>query len=227
MRSGVPPKASVREKITHELREFVVIAIYLFIFFTALSYFKATSLHAYGIDYAPFGLAAIKALIFAKFILIGRALHAGERFKSLPLIWPTLYKSLAFVALLAVLDVIEEAVVGLNSSANDLGLNRQHWRWDYRSGFCDQHHRSFDINSIFCFSRTGGNRRRAQSCSVVLHASPQASELIRLSVRYTQKAKSTRFHATPAPLLKIDICQRGDAFMSTPTTAADLKNAAS
>ncbi len=113
MRSGVPPKASVREKITHELREFVVIAIYLFIFFTALSYFKATSLHAYGIDYAPFGLAAIKALIFAKFILIGRALHAGERFKSLPLIWPTLYKSLAFVALLAVLDVIEEAVVGL------------------------------------------------------------------------------------------------------------------
>jgi Na+-translocating ferredoxin:NAD+ oxidoreductase RnfE subunit len=113
MGSGIPPKASVREKVTHEFREFVVIAIYLFIFFTALSYFKATSLHAYGIDYAPFGLAAIKALIFAKFILIGRALHAGERFKSLPLIWPTLYKSLAFVVVLAVLDVIEEVVVGL------------------------------------------------------------------------------------------------------------------
>lgn len=113
MKSVRSSNATVSKKLTDEFREFVVIAVYLYIFFTALAYLKATILHAYGIDYAPFGLAAVKALIFAKFILVGRALNVGERFKTLPLIWPTLYKSCAFVALLIVLDVIEEIVVGL------------------------------------------------------------------------------------------------------------------
>ena len=36
----------------------------------------------------------------------------GERFKNRALIWPTLYKSLVFLALLLVLNVLEEAIVG-------------------------------------------------------------------------------------------------------------------
>src|SRR6516165_10548770 len=40
--------------------------------------------------------------------------HLGERrFKSLPLIWPTLYKSFCFLALLLALNALEEIVVGL------------------------------------------------------------------------------------------------------------------
>jgi hypothetical protein len=41
------------------------------------------------IEFAPFGFAAVKALVCAKFVSVGHALHIGERFKSLPLIWPT------------------------------------------------------------------------------------------------------------------------------------------
>jgi hypothetical protein len=36
-----------------------------------------------------------------------------EDFKSLPLIWPTLYKSLCFLAVLVVLNAVEEVIVGL------------------------------------------------------------------------------------------------------------------
>lgn len=113
MKSGVPSKATARERISEEFREFVIIAAYLYVCFTALAYLKAAILRAHGIDFAPFGFAAIKALISAKFILVGRALHIGERFKTLPLIWPTLYTSFVFLMLLIVLNVIEETVVAL------------------------------------------------------------------------------------------------------------------
>jgi hypothetical protein len=76
-------------RVTDEAKEFSVIAVYLFVCFTALFYLKASILEAHGIEFAPFGFAAAKALICAKFILLGRALRAGEWFKSLPLIWPT------------------------------------------------------------------------------------------------------------------------------------------
>jgi hypothetical protein len=78
-----------------------------------LAYLKAAILQAHGIPFAPFGFAAVKALICAKFISVGRIFHIGERFKSLPLIWPTLHKSLAFLALLFVLNILEEVGVGL------------------------------------------------------------------------------------------------------------------
>jgi hypothetical protein len=61
----------------------------------------------------PWGFAVIKAAIAAKFILIGRALHIGEGDQTKPLIWETLHKSIVFLIFVAVLTVIEEAIVGL------------------------------------------------------------------------------------------------------------------
>jgi hypothetical protein len=113
MASASTAKAPIRERITTELKEFVVIAIYLGICFTALAYLKAAILQAHDIAFAPFGFAAAKALICAKFVLVGRMFGLGERFKSLPLIWPTLHKSFAFLILLLVLNAIEEIVVGV------------------------------------------------------------------------------------------------------------------
>ena len=113
MKSRGRSNASVRERLTSELGEFAVIAIYLYIYFIALAYLKASILKAEGIAFAPFAFAAIKALICAKFILVGRMLHIGERLKTLPLIWPTLYKSFTFLVLLLVLNAIEEVVVGI------------------------------------------------------------------------------------------------------------------
>jgi len=62
--------------------------------------------------YDHLGLAIVKAALRAKFMLLGRAVHIGERFRNLPLIVPTLHKSFLFLSLLVVLTLIEEIVVG-------------------------------------------------------------------------------------------------------------------
>ena len=113
MQSHDPSKMSVAERAADEFREFAIIAAYLCVCFTAILYLKASILKAHGIEFAPFGFAAVKALICAKFVSAGHILHVGERFKSLPLIWPTLYKSFAFLILLLVLNALEEIGVGL------------------------------------------------------------------------------------------------------------------
>lgn len=59
------------------------------------------------------GIAIVKAVVLAKFMLIGRAMKIGERKTTSPLIWPTLYMAFAFLVLLIVMTIIEEAVVGL------------------------------------------------------------------------------------------------------------------
>jgi hypothetical protein len=112
MESSAPSRLSVREKAIEELTEFIVLTGYLYVCFAAVIYFKAAVLQAQGIAYAPLGLAIIKAAICAKFMLMGRALHLGERFKHLPLIVPTLHRSFVFLLLLAVLTFIEEIIVG-------------------------------------------------------------------------------------------------------------------
>src|ERR1700676_1688865 len=87
------PKASFREKAGEELREFIILTAYLYVCFAAVIYFKAVVLQAHGIAYAPLGLAIVKAAICAKFMLVGRVFHMGERFRNLPLIVPTLHRS--------------------------------------------------------------------------------------------------------------------------------------
>ena len=57
------------------------------------------------------GIAAIKALLLAKFMLIGKALRLGEN-KNMPLAWPTLYQSALTLVLLIILTTLEEILVG-------------------------------------------------------------------------------------------------------------------
>ena len=106
-------RPALRQRVAHELREFTVIAIYLFICFAALINMKAAILHAQGVAFSPYGPAAIKALLLAKFISVGNVLKLGRRFKNQGLIWLTLYKSLVFFALLLALNALEEIAVGL------------------------------------------------------------------------------------------------------------------
>ena len=110
--SGEESKASFREKINEELIEFAILTVYLYVCFAAVIYFKAAVLQAQGIAYDHLGLALIKAALCAKFMLVGRAVRIGERFRNLPLIVPTLHKSFVFLLLLVVLTLIEEIVVG-------------------------------------------------------------------------------------------------------------------
>src|SRR5262249_22601554 len=105
--------SGVLEKVEGELRELAVLTAYLFVVFAAVLFYKSSILQAHGIDWAPWSFALVKALVAAKFIQVGRALHLGERHRSKPLIWPVLYQSLIFLVFLVVLIIIEDVAVGV------------------------------------------------------------------------------------------------------------------
>ena len=66
-----------------------------------------------GVEFIPWGIAIVKAVVLGKFVLLGNTVHVGGRDISGPLIWPTLRRAFAILVLLIVLTIIEEAVVGL------------------------------------------------------------------------------------------------------------------
>ena len=105
-------KAPLRQRAMHEFKELVLISLYLYVTLGAVIMIKTAVLHAEGINFSPWGLAIVKAVVLAKFMLLGEAMKVGER-STRPLIWSTLQKAFALLALLIILTIIEEVVVGL------------------------------------------------------------------------------------------------------------------
>jgi hypothetical protein len=107
-------KAPLHERVLDEFKEVLILAGYLYICLGAVTLQKAAVLHDAGISFDMWGIALVKALLLAKFMLLGRALRIGQtRFKHEALIWPTLYQSVLTLILLLVLDTIEEVLVGV------------------------------------------------------------------------------------------------------------------
>jgi hypothetical protein len=104
--------AAIRSKFIEEFKAMAALAAYLYICFGAILLFKSAVLREAGIHQEIWGLAAIKALLLAKFMLLGRMLHVGKRFRDKPLIWPTLYHALTFLIVLLILTTLEELIVG-------------------------------------------------------------------------------------------------------------------
>jgi len=99
--------------VKHELTEYLVISVYLYICFGALLFYKAAIRHSDGIEFAPFGIALVKALVIGKFILLLHALGIGEQ-KGGPgvLLTDIAKKSVLFLLFLGLLTVVEEIIVG-------------------------------------------------------------------------------------------------------------------
>jgi hypothetical protein len=118
-----PARATLQERAAHEFKELLILTVYLYITLGSVIAVKTAVLHTEGIEFAPWGVAIVKALVLAKFILIGDAMKIGEHHTG-PLIWPTLHKAFGFLLLLVILSIIEETVVGLfhhRSIATSLG----------------------------------------------------------------------------------------------------------
>jgi hypothetical protein len=104
-------KPSLRHRATEELKEFLTLSLYLYVCLGAIIVMKSAILKSVGVEFDLWGIAAIKALLLAKFMLIGNAMRLGEN-KSKPLAWPTVYQSLLTLLLLIVLTTLEEMLVG-------------------------------------------------------------------------------------------------------------------
>ncbi|MDR3530591.1 MAG: hypothetical protein P4L90_08585 [Rhodopila sp.] len=105
--------ATLAKRARHELVQYAAVFAYLYVCFAALLFYKASILRGQGISYTPYGLAVVKALILAKFILLGHALKIGGPSTRGRLMFAILHKSLLFLPLLIVLSVVEEATVAL------------------------------------------------------------------------------------------------------------------
>jgi hypothetical protein len=106
-------RPSIASRLAHEIKQYAAVTLYLYICLGAFLLYKGALLQSAGIDYAPYGIAAIKALILAKFMMVGHALKLGQGGSAGPLIYPILRKSLFFLVLLFCLNMIEEIVSGL------------------------------------------------------------------------------------------------------------------
>lgn len=120
-------KRSIKQKVVHEVREYLVISLYLFVVFSLFVLYKSMILAEYHIDFALHGFALINALALGKVMLVAQDLHLADCFRDAPLIYPTLLKSFVFTVLLACFKVVEDAAVGkfhgksLHDSIADLG----------------------------------------------------------------------------------------------------------
>jgi hypothetical protein len=106
------PSQSLKQRAYHQLKEFLLIAFYLWLVFGLLIVYKSVILAEYHIDFAYHGIALINALALAKVMLVLKDLHLGERLDRAPLIYPTLLKSALFTLVLACFKILEDDLLG-------------------------------------------------------------------------------------------------------------------
>jgi hypothetical protein len=103
---------TLKQKATEQMKEFLLIVLYLWLVFGLLIVYKSVILAKYHIDFTDHGFALINALALGKVMLVAKDLHLGERFNDAPLIYPTLLKSALFSIVLACFKVLEGVAVG-------------------------------------------------------------------------------------------------------------------
>jgi hypothetical protein len=105
-------KTSMKERAGKELRNYAVVAAYLFVCFAVLMFYESTLPGGAEAGVFSLGAAAIEAAILAKFLLLGQALGVGEKTLATKLGPAIVGKSVQLWLLVIVLSVAEELVVG-------------------------------------------------------------------------------------------------------------------
>lgn len=102
----------MRDRLSRELRAYLIIAAYLYVWLVALRLYETALLREQGVAALPLGLEVGKALILGKFVLLGEAAGVGSRVRARTLAERIAWRALALVVLLVVLSGLEELVVG-------------------------------------------------------------------------------------------------------------------
>jgi hypothetical protein len=106
----IAQKSDIWQRLGHEMKKYVAIVLYLAFFFGSVVNYERLVLAGYHIGYTEFGVAIVKALVLGKVILIGEALHVGERFRGRALWLPVLWKTFVFSLFIAAFVVVEHLV---------------------------------------------------------------------------------------------------------------------
>jgi len=103
--------ASLRERAKEELRIYAVVSLYLYVCFGALALYQDALMQTEGGELLRHGIAAIKALVIGKFLLIGRAV-VGATARGSTGMQRILLRSLLLLAIVVAFSVVEELIAG-------------------------------------------------------------------------------------------------------------------
>ena len=106
-------KTSLKQKAAREFREIATLFLYLAFFFCSLATYSMLLLGRFHISYFAYGAALINALVITKVILIGEAVHVGNRFESRPLFYSAIYKAFMYSLLVLAFHFLEEIIKSL------------------------------------------------------------------------------------------------------------------
>jgi hypothetical protein len=106
-------RPGAKERLREELHRYLAVSAYLYVCFAVILLYKSAVLSSAGEHFLPLGLAAGKALILGKFVLLGEAAGVGTRVRAQTLLQRIVRTTLLFLVLLVLLTIVEEVIVGL------------------------------------------------------------------------------------------------------------------
>jgi hypothetical protein len=109
----MPEARSLKTKLLHELKEMLVVSLYLAFFFCAVATYRLLLPEPPAPALEVYGFALVKALVLAKVILLGRMMRVTRVFDNRPLIVPTFYKVALFGAFAFAFEALEHLAGGL------------------------------------------------------------------------------------------------------------------
>jgi hypothetical protein len=100
-------KENLKQRIVHEVREFLVVFLCLAPFFASFRIYRIYLTGESG-KLLALGIAMVNALVMAKVILIGEIARLGRRSENKPLFVSTIHKAIAFALLYLAFHVLED-----------------------------------------------------------------------------------------------------------------------
>jgi VIT1/CCC1 family predicted Fe2+/Mn2+ transporter len=102
----------LKAEAVDETKKIFGVFLYLWVLLTLFSLHKAFIFNEDMLTYQQ-GFALINALALAKIVVVGQAMHIGDRPKDDPVFWPAVVKAAIFAVILLIFHVIEETAVGV------------------------------------------------------------------------------------------------------------------
>ena len=102
----------MHSKFSAELKKIFILFVYFAIWFSALAFLSFSVARLQGFPYVHISLALVKALLCAKFMLMGQMLYPIQSKRDRPLIGQILPRSIVYVGVVVLLSALESALEG-------------------------------------------------------------------------------------------------------------------
>jgi hypothetical protein len=103
--------STAKSRLAHELKTYAIVSAYLFICFSVILFYDASTSTGPSASAIGIGAALAKALVLGKFILMGELMNPGSRVTAPTLLHRITWRTLGMLLVLIVFKLIEELIV--------------------------------------------------------------------------------------------------------------------